>query len=109
MTRTVVTFMKVKGKVLYGQEPHRAEFTTTGQFLVAVDPSQLRTMASETVDRIDYPLPSERPLHNANASHKSVCLCRELKSVPTTLEAKRFAYASTQDMSIKKIVVIESS
>ena len=65
-----------KGKVFYGQEPPSGESTTTdcefkiattcssllklpnGELLVAVDHNQLRTMASETVDPIDW---SHRP------------------------------------------------
>ena len=55
-----------EGKVFYGQEPPSGESTTTecglnflpnGELLVAVDHNQLRTMASETVNPIDWSLP----------------------------------------------------
>ena len=61
-------------KVYNGQEPPSGEYTTTeygvnyqllmllkkpnGEFPVAVDHSHLWTMASETVDSIDWPLPT---------------------------------------------------
>ena len=71
-------FTSPKGKVFYGQEPPSGESPTTecgvnyqllavtywrspmGEFLVAVNHNQLRTMASETVDPIDWshPLPT---------------------------------------------------
>ena len=66
---------KGKGKVFYGQEPPSGESTTTEsgvnyqllavitevaqwELLVAVDHNQLRTMASETVDPINWSHPS---------------------------------------------------
>ena len=61
------TRLKVKSKVFYGQEPPCGESTTTEcgvtyqltevaqwELLVTVDHNQLRTMASETVDPIDW-------------------------------------------------------
>ena len=71
----------VKGKVFYSQEPSSGESTTTecgfnyqllavmllklskGELSVLVDYSQLRTMASETADPFDWPLPPT--LHRA--------------------------------------------
>ena len=67
-------YMIYKGKVFYGQEPPSGESTTTecgvnyqllavllklsnGELLVAVNHNQLRTMASETVDPIDWSHP----------------------------------------------------
>ena len=60
-------YLVKKGKVFYGQEPPSGESTTTEcgfnyqllaviywSSLVAVNHSQLRTMASETVDPIDW-------------------------------------------------------
>ena len=65
-----------KGKVFYGQEPPSGESTTTEclanyhllaviteaaqyrELLVAVNHNQLRTMASETVDPIDWSHPT---------------------------------------------------
>ena len=81
-----------KGKVFYGQVPPRGESSTTkcgvnyqllscsnllkypnGEHLVAVNHNQLRTMASQTVDPIDWshPTPSwavppERLVHSIN-------------------------------------------
>ena len=66
--------LKGKGKVFYDQEPPSGESTTTEwgvnyqllavmllkqpncELLVAVDHSQLRTIVSETIDSIDWPL-----------------------------------------------------
>ena len=83
---------KRKGKIFYGQEPpmqwriyyHRmwGQFSTTcsnvlqqpnGELLVAVNHNQLRTLASETVDPIDWShpppswaVPPERLMHSIN-------------------------------------------
>ena len=82
--------IKVKGKVFYGQEPPSGDSTATecgvnyqllaviywsthGELLVAVEHNQLRTMASETVDPINWLLPPpswavppERLVHSIN-------------------------------------------
>ena len=82
-----------KGKVFYGQEPPSGESTTTecgfkyrsnvlkqpnGERLDAVNHNQLRTMASETVDPINWPhlapswaVPPERHVHSINQCNLS--------------------------------------
>ena len=92
-----------KGNVFYGQEPPSGESTTTecgfnyqllavillkqpnGEPLVAVNQNQLRTMASETVDPIDWlhpppykgSTPWAPPIAHCNAgwagNHKTYC------------------------------------
>ena len=81
-----------QSKVFYGQEPPSGEYLLpqnvgsinllkkpNGELLVAVDHNQQRTMASETVDPIDWPhtppswaVPTElHVLHAVIASYKS--------------------------------------
>ena len=78
--------VKGKGKVFYGQQPPSGESTTTecgvnhhllavitkvakyGEVLVAVDHNQLRTMASETVDPIDWSHPHPLGQYSLSAS-----------------------------------------
>ena len=85
-----------KGKVFYGQEPPRGKSTTTecwvqlsttcsyvlkqpnGELLVAVNHNQLRTVASETVDPIDWShpppswtVPPERHVQSSNQCNLS--------------------------------------
>ena len=105
-----------KGKVLYGQVPSSGESTATecgvnlsttcsnllkqpnGEPLVAVNHNQLRTMASETVDPIDWlhPLsswavPSERFVHCI-----SQCNLSGNRTCNRSMRGNHLAYAATQ-------------
>ena len=81
---------------------------TNCQLRVAVDHSQLRTMASEMVDPIDWPLPPtlysavppERHLLGANADHKSQVQSVERERVTFGTLGHRIAYAATQGSKI---------
>ena len=102
---------KSKGKVFYGQEPPSGESTTTecgvnynvlkqpnGELLIAVNHNQLRTMASETVDPIDWsqppPLwavPPERLAHIINQ-----CKLSGNRTCNRSMRGNHLAYAATQ-------------
>ena len=91
---------KKKGKVVYGQEPPSGESTTTecgfnypllavitkvaqwGAPIVPDNYNQLRTMASETVDPIDWPHPppytEEYPLSSTYCTLHAGCKSQDL-------------------------------
>ena len=105
-----------KGKVCYGQEPSSGVSTTTergvnylstacsnatevaqGLLPVAVDHSQIRTMASERIDSIDLPLPppfTGKYLRSSNClvqmevtNHKICCRRWEVNTRPSECQA----------------------
>ena len=109
----------VKGKCFYGQEPPSGEYTTTecvvnyqllavmyrsspmGELVVVVNRNQLRTMASETVDPIDWShpppswaVPSERHVHSINQ-----CNLSGTRTCNRSMRGNHLAYAATQGIN----------
>ena len=127
---------KIKGKVFYGQGPPSLESTTTecgvNYQLLAVNtevaqwgtpscsrPQQLRTMASDTVDPIDWShsppswaVPPERNvLHGINAAYKSQDLLHQpgLERASTVMPEKRTTCAATQGISDPGVKSLDNS
>ena len=103
--------MGIKGKVFYGQEPPSGESTTTEcgvnyQLLVAVNHNQLRTMASEPVDPIDWShpppswaVPPEPIVHSINQ-----CNLSRNRTCNRSMRGNHLAYAASQGMNLQIIV-----
>ena len=114
-----IYLLKGKGKVFDGQETPSGETTTTecggqlwttcanllkqpnGELLVAVNHNQLRTMASETVDPIDWShsppslaVPPERLVHSMNQ-----CNLGGNRTCNRSMRGNHLAYAATQGIN----------
>ena len=79
-----------------------------GELLVAVNHNQLRTMASETVDPIDWshPAPSwavppERLVHSINQ-----CNISGTRTCNRSMQGNHLAYAATQGINKNNIIII---
>ena len=118
----VTSLVIKKGKVFYGQEPPSGESTTTEcgvnyqllavitevaqwVLLVAVDHHQLRTIASETVDPIDWShpppswvVPPERLVHSINRCSSATAGIRTCNVATFNMRGNHLAYAATQGM-----------
>ena len=77
-----------------------------GDLLIAIDHNQLRTMASETVDPIDWShpppswaVPLERLEHSINRCSSATALNRSCNLATFSLRGNHIAYAAIQDIN----------
>ena len=110
-------YKRKKGKVFYGQEnllPQNAVSIINylqellkqpnGELLVAVNHNQLRTMASETVDPIDWshPPPSWAVPPEGLVQSINQCNLSGTRTCNRSMRVNHLAYAATQGIISKK-------